>query len=475
MADNVNTELRDLLLKRQHYIARFENGTISDVVSHYNTAKTGIVGRIRYLEDFGEGFTRQYRIDRLNNQLNEINAILERATSDAIGTLSYDLERFAGIEKAYYENLLATKFGEIGVNITRLPFEQVDEILRTPLGGALYNERMLKTYQDSMYTMKNALTQSVIQGEDMAKASRRLVGVGKNMGGAIGERIVRQSDVIARTEIMRVSNSVQKGIYDKNQDILKGVQYVATLDDRTCEVCGAIDGKVFYYNKNPVSASEQPPRHPRCRCVLAPITKSWKELGAEKVEIGPGERPYVYRGAFPLQGALPYSSRAKWAGQVPDTMPYPKWLGMMDVQDPEFVKDILGSKRYGFWKSGKLNFKQMVRDGKLLNIDELDELVGGQYAFGPPMRKVVKGATPQELYDASKANLDDYVVYMRTLKTTKIDPLEITNEQIQQIISTTKGGPKLTTHRFLLKLREEERVALKALGGIAPTPKPVII
>lgn len=353
MAD-VNTELRDFLLKRSHYIHRFENGTIKDIVEHYSIAKPEIMRKIAALEDYGSGYSLPYRLDRLNERLREIDVVLKNATDNAINGLSYDLNQFATIEKDYYENLLSDKLKPISINLTNIPFEQVNQIVSTPIGGALYSERMIKNYSDSVFKMKTELTQSVILGEDMAKASRRLVGVGKQIGGIIGNEIQKQALVIARTEIQRISNSVSRAIYEQNTDIIKGLQAVATLDDRTCIQCGSLDGKIFYFNKGYPNYNY--PLHPRCRCLFVPITKSWKELGLNVKEVSPG-------------------TRASFSGQVPETITYNDWLKGMNAKDPEFVKDILGPTRYKFWNTGDLELKQMATSSKILRIDELKKKI----------------------------------------------------------------------------------------------------
>jgi len=374
----VNEELRNFLLRRSHYIQRFENGTINDLVAPYNQAKQSLMSSISRLEDYGSGYTKQYRLDRLNVQLNEIDHILRNATVDSVNNLTYNLEQFSMVEADFYHSLLGNTFNNIGVNITRIPYEQVSEIVRTPLGGATYSDRMLLRYQESVFLMKNELTQSVILGENMAKASRRLVGVGVDVGGELGKRIKNQSEVIARTEIMRVSNGVSRRIYEENKDILKGVQYLATLDDRTCPVCGVNDGKIFYFDKNPVTSGEQPPLHPRCRCVLIPITKTWKELGAEKQEPPEGGRPFVYKGTPPhnlSSRMLQFQGNPnKWAGDVPASLNYEQWLRTMNVEDSTFVKNILGPNRYRYWSEGRLTLKQMVSDNRVLTLDELATL-----------------------------------------------------------------------------------------------------
>lgn len=366
----INEELRNILLKRQHYIYRFENGTVKELVGHFQGAKEQIASRIAHLEQYGQGHTLAFRLDRLNAQLAEIDDILANANAGAINNLTHNLQEFGYVEKEFVEGLIGDRFGKIGIDITRIPFEHVDEMVKTPLGGALYSDRMTANYQKTMFQMRTDLTQSMIQGEDMGKAARRLTGTGRAFGGTIGARIVKQANVIARTEIMRVSNAVNRRIFEENQDIVKGVQFVATLDARTCIACAVQDGKIFYFAKNPPTANGTPPIHPYCRCVFAPITKSWKELGAKN----------------PNLKKAPPSTRATFTGQIGRPLQYESWLRMMNKKDPEFVREILGPARYNIWDNGYLKFSEMARDNRVLNLRELEELM---------KKKGVKIKTPE--------------------------------------------------------------------------------
>lgn len=352
VSGGVNEELRDLLLKRSHYVQMFENGTVKEVIQYYHTTKAELMRRVARLEQYGTGFTLQYRLDRLNSQIQEIDTILRNATDDAIRDFSYNFNGFANDQNEFTQGILRDNFGKINVNISSIPLQHVVEIVNTPIGGATYAERMINRYGEDLFLIKQELTQAVIQGQDMAKAGRRLFGRGIGLGGTIGERNAQQLLMIARTEIQRIQNSVNHRIYEENSDILKGEQYVATLDDRTCISCGVLDGKVFYFNKNPVSLSEQPPIHPLCRCTLAPITKSWRELGVNANEVSPG-------------------TRASFSGQVPEVLRYRDWLKAQESRSPGFALDILGPKRYKLWTEGRVNFEQMATSNRILTLEEL--------------------------------------------------------------------------------------------------------
>jgi len=116
-----------------------------------------------------------------------------------------------------------------------------------------------------------------------------------------------------------------------------------------CLRCAALDGKVYKYIDGTDHNGPVLPLHPNCRCTYVPIVKSWKELGIDAAEFPP-------------------TTRAAFDGQVPDTMNYQQWLKM---QDEGFQHDVLGENRFQLWNQGKLTFKQMVTDKKILTLDEL--------------------------------------------------------------------------------------------------------
>ncbi len=73
--------------------------------------------------------------------------------------------------------------------------------------------------------------------------------------------------LIARTETVRLANL---GLIDTYKDAgVKKVEWVAAVSDRTCEICMALNGRIFDIN-----TVSPPPAHPCCRCsLLSVVTK----------------------------------------------------------------------------------------------------------------------------------------------------------------------------------------------------------
>lgn len=90
-----------------------------------------------------------------------------------------------------------------------------------------------------------------------------------------------------------------------------------------------------------------------CRCTLAPVIKSWKEMGMDLPE-------------------MDESTRASMDGQVPESKTFDKWFTGLSKERQERY---LGNGRYELFKSGKISFGDMVdQNGRELTIDELKKM-----------------------------------------------------------------------------------------------------
>lgn len=79
---------------------------------------------------------------------------------------------------------------------------------------------------------------------------------------------------LTRTKTTEIYNAARKSIWDTDETISKIVtayQFSSVLDERTSDVCRALDGKIF--EKGAFVDRATPPLHFNCRSILVPITK----------------------------------------------------------------------------------------------------------------------------------------------------------------------------------------------------------
>lgn len=79
-----------------------------------------------------------------------------------------------------------------------------------------------------------------------------------------------RAQTITRTETLRAYREATREAYQQSNLVSSWV-WIAACDSRTCGACWALHGKEF-------PTGEKMGTHPRCRCTMAPNTRSWEEL-----------------------------------------------------------------------------------------------------------------------------------------------------------------------------------------------------
>ena len=133
-----------------------------------------------------------------------------------------------------------------------VPIEAVTAAARQARG---YLERHGRTFST---TAAEVLAQGIAEGRPTELIT-------KDLKGRLNVTKTR-AEVIVRTEALRAHNEASRNYYAQNGIDL--VMYFATSDDRSCPLCTAQAGNIFKRNAITV------PRHPRCRCYLAPYADS---------------------------------------------------------------------------------------------------------------------------------------------------------------------------------------------------------
>jgi|GEM_PF-2607242 len=121
--------------------------------------------------------------------------------------------------------------------------------------------------------MEREMAEGIMRGESIDKVAKRVRDVDSNVSKVVSERV-------ARTTITTVANDCHMDSYKKAG--VKRYELVATYDERTCPVCGSLDGKRFPISEA-VAGKNYPPIHPNCRCTtVAVLSKELEERVKEE-------------------------------------------------------------------------------------------------------------------------------------------------------------------------------------------------
>ncbi|MBQ9128685.1 MAG: minor capsid protein [Thermoguttaceae bacterium] len=146
---------------------------------------------------------------------------------------------------------------------------------------------------------------------------------------------------VARTIINGVSNAARAETLFANDDVIDGIEFLATLDARTSHICGALDGTVWRGDE--MKRARRPPLHPNCRSTLIPVVDLIDPETGEKSE-ETAERP--------AQNA---------DGSYSQVAAKTTFKDYFELQPETFQREWLGEKRFELWKSGKLKFEDLAK------------------------------------------------------------------------------------------------------------------
>ena len=200
----------------------------------------------------------------------------------------------------------------------------------------------------------------------LKSGKKRRVGV---FSGGIMDTTKREADALIRTASQSVSNGVRDETLSNNSDVVKGRQALSTLDNRTSPICIARSGFAWNLDGTPISKSGaniqfpgSPPWHVNCRTTLIPILRSFAELAGPRSKIGKRKLERLESAGLRVQRSMD--------GLVASDLNYEQWL---KTKSKAFQVDVLGKRRYGLWKEGKIkSLSQLVnQEGRVLTLDQL--------------------------------------------------------------------------------------------------------
>jgi SPP1 gp7 family putative phage head morphogenesis protein len=93
----------------------------------------------------------------------------------------------------------------------------------------------------------------------------------RNAGSKVFSKTQYRMEMIARTEILRAHNQGRMRFH--RQVGLQKLEWMTMADERTCPICGTLDGKQFDIDHFPSQ-----PAHPNCRCCCLPVIANEEQI-----------------------------------------------------------------------------------------------------------------------------------------------------------------------------------------------------
>lgn len=164
-------------------------------------------------------------------------------------------------DQYYHSAYEIAKGTGVGSNLAQLDTRRIDAIIRKPWAqdGANFSDRIWANKEKLVNNLHTELTQNIIRGASPQKAIDSLAKT-MNVSRAQAGRLVM-------TESAAIASAAQK---DALKELgVEQYEILATLDNRTSEICRELDGKVFDLKDYEVGMTA-PPFHPWCRTTTVP-------------------------------------------------------------------------------------------------------------------------------------------------------------------------------------------------------------
>lgn len=370
----------DVAIQQQFAIQRVSAGSVRAVQEHLTALESKLAGIVA-----GEKDLSASRLTRVK----KVMAAAGQAIGSTYRQIATDQRELnLGVAKASTKGAAQLLNETVGAPVfdSLLSPKQLEALVDDDVVRGFSSNAWWKAQDDALFRKFQGEIQTGMQlGESVPQMVRRIHGT-KAAGYKDGVMEVSRRDAnsLVRTSVQTINNEARLRSFRENPDVIKGVQWVATLDGRTTAICRALDGLTWELDGTPIDHSTPfpgPTAHWNCRSTQIGTMKSWDELAGKKLPSLNGktldaafEKAMADQGFTPEQiGLAKRNTRASMDGQVAKTQSFEPWLR---TKSEGFQMQLLGPTRHGLWSAGRIGLRDMVdQTGRELTIKQLMQAV----------------------------------------------------------------------------------------------------
>lgn len=219
-----------------------------------------------------------YRQRRLNRLLAEVRALIEGQYREISREMRRALGQVARGEAAVTASALTAGLG-VDIAEASLTQDTIRNIILNDffIEGASSREWWMRQGGNLAYRFQREMRIGVLQGESVAE-------LGSRTRTLMRGKTQQEAESLVRTSVINAANGASIETYRQNRDIIKGMRWLTTIDDRRSDICKGLHGKEWDLDYNPIGHSTAfpgPTAHWQCRSTQRPILKTLEELEQE--------------------------------------------------------------------------------------------------------------------------------------------------------------------------------------------------
>lgn len=278
----------DELKKHRKRIIDREEATFREMLRAYESVERELNRQIRALQKKVEAAIANgetvspswfYREKRLQTLLDQVKTEIARFGHTAAPIIQR--EQQAAIDIAYSQtrdliDLTAARPIDLGSMLQT-------RVVENAVGFMGDGSPILQYFEEQLAPavakrLRSEVIEAAATGKPFASVARRL----REAGDITRSRAL----ATARSEVNRVRRETTRQIYQENDDVITGWEWVASKSSRTCPACLALDGRIF-------KLKDRFPQHINCRCTMIPVIdgvdRPPRTIGSEWLDAQPDD------------------------------------------------------------------------------------------------------------------------------------------------------------------------------------------
>ena len=193
-------------------------------------------------------------------------------------------DHLAGIyTDAYYQTVYTvSQQTPVLASFARVDTDTVEKLLSKPWLDSDFSSRIWADRDKLLRELETALSRSFVRGEPLQRVS-------KQFAERMGVSQCRAATMNHTESAHAAAEATARGYQETG---VSEYTFDASLDLKTCPICGAMDGMTFKVSERETGVN-YPPVHPRCRCTTVPETEF--KISGERAARNPvtGKTEYV--------------------------------------------------------------------------------------------------------------------------------------------------------------------------------------
>ena len=229
------------------------------------------------------------RITRYQALEAQVDAILRQ-----LYAIDYEAEAEKTMQEVYEDTYYRTWYNADQYHGFHAEFAQINPgavqtLLEYPFNGAAFSRRLWKQKDHLQAQLMEAVTTMLIQGKHPSTLT-------KDFAKKMNSKKFDAYRLLHTESSFLMSEAAHAGYVE---DGVPKYEILATLDSKTCGVCGELDSKVYEVGKEVVGVNK-PPFHPLCRCTTVPhyddtptegLTRAARDADGNSIEV-PADMTY---------------------------------------------------------------------------------------------------------------------------------------------------------------------------------------